>query len=200
MVRDPVTDEHYGVAGQPPPAAGGQVGELDGLDLRPAQYGPDASPRYFPGETGEGGAAAAGRPCVGELVAPIRALSRGVDGQGIRVVGQDCPAGPDPLALVTLQLAAAQPIAALEAAEAPLAAGAVVRQPPASAPGTGLGTPSDERARRRQPGKGLLGLARHEPAIHSAGNDPPPAHSGCAAEQPAGGPPAPCSASLPSEG
>src|SRR5215204_2280111 len=65
------------------------------------------------------------------LVGPIRVLSAGVDGQGVQVVGQDRPAGPDSLALVTLQPAAAQVVAALEVADAALAAGAVAGQPPA---------------------------------------------------------------------
>src|SRR5829696_6557728 len=76
------------------------------------------------------------------LVGPIRGLSAGVDGQGVQVVGQDRPAGPDSLALVTLQPAAAQVVAALEVADAALAAGAVAGQPPAGAAvqlGRGLG-------------------------------------------------------------
>jgi hypothetical protein len=38
----------------------------------------------------------------------------GVDGEGVQVVGQDRPVGPDPLPLVALQPAAPQPVAALE--------------------------------------------------------------------------------------
>src|SRR5919106_4324296 len=59
----------------------------------------------------------------------------GVDGEGVEVVGQDRPAGPDPLALVASQAAAAQPIAAFEVADAALAAGAVAGQAPAGAAG-----------------------------------------------------------------
>src|SRR5215204_2446811 len=99
------------------------------------------------------------------LVGPIRVLLAGVDGQGVQVVGQDRPAGPDSLALVTLQPAAAQVVAALEVADAALAAGAVAGQPPAGAAGAGLGPSRDERPGGCQPGQGLGGGAWHEAAI-----------------------------------
>jgi hypothetical protein len=99
------------------------------------------------------------------LVGPIRVLSAGVDGQGVQVVGQDRPAGPDSLALVTPQAAAAQVVAALEVADAALAAGAVAGQPPAGAAGAGLGPSRDERPGGCQPGQGLGGGAWHEAAI-----------------------------------
>jgi len=51
--------------------------------------------------------------------------SGGLHGEGVQVVGQDRPAGPDPLAFVASQPAASQPIAALEVADAALTAGAV---------------------------------------------------------------------------
>src|SRR5512132_1308548 len=88
-----------------------------------------------------------------------------MDGEGVQVVGQDRPAGPDPLALVTLEAAASQPVAALELADTALAAGAVASQAPAGASGALLGAPRDERARGRQPGQGLGGRAGHKPAV-----------------------------------
>src|SRR5215216_6701595 len=99
------------------------------------------------------------------LVGPIRVLSAGVDGQGVQVIGQDRPAGPDPLALVALEAAAAQVVAALEMADAALAAGAVAGQPPAGAAGAGLGPSRDERPGGCQRGQGLGGRAWHEAAI-----------------------------------
>jgi hypothetical protein len=39
--------------------------------------------------------------------------SGGLDGEGVEVVGQDRPAGPDPLALVALEATAPQPIVTL---------------------------------------------------------------------------------------
>jgi hypothetical protein len=88
-----------------------------------------------------------------------------VDGQGVQVVSQDRPAGPDPLALVALQAAAPQPVAAFEVADAPLAAGSVAGQPLAGASGTGLGASGDERRRGCKPSQGLLGRARDEAAV-----------------------------------
>ena len=67
--------------------------------------------------------------------------SGGLDGEGVQVVGQDRPASPDPLALVTPEAAAAQPIAPLEVADAALTAGAVAGQAPAGAARARLGTP-----------------------------------------------------------
>src|SRR5215203_3719892 len=115
------------------------------------------------------------------LVGPIRVLSAGVDGQGVQVVGQDRPAGPDSLALVTLQPAAAQVVAALEVADAALAAGAVAGQPPAGAAGAGLGPSRDERPGGCQPGQGLGGGAWHEAAIQGDLAWPRPRRSSSAA-------------------
>src|SRR5919201_2275583 len=119
----------------------------------------------FPGLMGAGEAAArlAGRTVWAGATDP--GLSGALDGEGVQVVGQDRPAGPDPLALVTLEAAAPQVVAALEVADAALAAGAVASQPPAGAPGARLGPPGDERPRGRQPGQGLLGRAGHEAAV-----------------------------------
>src|SRR4029450_6116243 len=91
----------------------------------------------FPGLMGGGEAAREAGGMRWWLVGPIRGLSAGGDGQGVQVGGQDRPAGPDPLALITLQPAAAQVVAALEVADAALAAGAVAGQPPAGAAGGG---------------------------------------------------------------
>src|SRR5215211_9531132 len=91
--------------------------------------------------------------------------SGGVNGEGVQVVGQDRPAGPDPLALVAPQAATPQPIATFEVADAALAAGAVAGQPPAGAPRARLGPPGDERARRCQPSQGLGGRAGQEPTV-----------------------------------
>src|SRR5919106_4583042 len=89
----------------------------------------------------------------------------GVDGEGVEVVGQDRPAGPDPLALVAPQAAAAQPIAALEVADAALAAGAVASQAPAGAAGARLGPTGDEDPGGREPSQGLGGRPGREAAV-----------------------------------
>ncbi len=47
-----------------------------------------------------------------------------MDGEGVEVVGQDRPAGPNPLSLVAFEAAAPQPAAAFEVAAAALGAGA----------------------------------------------------------------------------
>src|SRR5919201_6389580 len=119
----------------------------------------------FPGLMGAGEAAArlAGRTVWAGATDP--GLSGALDGEGVQVVGQDRPAGPDPLALVTLEAAAPQVVAALEVADAALAAGPVAGQPLAGASGAGLGPPGDERPRRCQACQGLLGRTRHEAAI-----------------------------------
>src|SRR5829696_9774888 len=80
------------------------------------------------------------------------ARSGAVDGEGVEVVGQDRPAGPDPLALVASQAAAPQPIAAFEVADPPLTAGAVAGQAPAGTPGTRLGPARDEHPGGCDPG------------------------------------------------
>jgi hypothetical protein len=91
--------------------------------------------------------------------------SSGVDGEGVEVVGQDRPAGPDPLALVALEAAPPQPVAALEVADAALAAGAVAGEAPAGAPGARLGPARDERPGGCDPGQGLDGRPRHKAAV-----------------------------------
>src|SRR5919106_3353344 len=89
----------------------------------------------------------------------------GVDGEGVEVVGQDRPAGPDPLALVASQAAAPQPIAALEVADPALAAGAVAGQALAGAAGARLGPPGDERPGGCERGQGLGGRPGHKAAV-----------------------------------
>src|SRR4029450_6787735 len=74
-------------------------------------------------------------------------------------------AGPDPLALVASEAAAAQVVAAFAVADPALAAGAVADQPSAGAPGAGLGPSRDERPGGCQPGQGLGGRAGHEAAV-----------------------------------
>src|ERR671910_1599535 len=88
-----------------------------------------------------------------------------MDGEGVEVVGQDRPAGPDPLALVAPEAAASQPIAALEVADPPLTPGAVAGQALAGASGARLGTSRDEGPGGCEPGQGLLGRAGHEAAV-----------------------------------
>src|SRR5918995_3697585 len=88
-----------------------------------------------------------------------------MDGEGVEVVGQDRPAGPDPLALVAPEPATAQPIAALEVADPPLTPGAVAGQALAGASGARLGTSRDEGPGGCEPGQGLLGRAGHEAAV-----------------------------------
>jgi hypothetical protein len=85
--------------------------------------------------------------------------------EGVQVGGQDRPAGPDPLALVTSQAAAPQPIAAFEVADPPLTAGAVAGQAPAGAPRARLGPTRDERSGGCQPGQGLGGRPGDKPAV-----------------------------------
>src|SRR6188472_606857 len=74
-------------------------------------------------------------------------VSGGADGERVEVVGEDAPAGRDLLAVMPLQAAAAQPVAALEVADAALAAGAVPGLALAGASGSGLVAARDEHAR-----------------------------------------------------
>jgi hypothetical protein len=109
-----------------------------------------------------------GRPFaerVGALVGAVGSVSAGPDGERVKVVGQDRPFGPDPLAVVALGAAAAHAVAALEVADAALGAGAVALQSALGAPGAGLLAAGDEHSLRGQVGEAAVGRAGHEAAI-----------------------------------
>src|SRR5438270_9043045 len=80
-------------------------------------------------------------------------LSTGSDGERVEVVGEDRPAGPGSHPVVALQARAAQAVAALEVADAPLDTGAVARPTLASPARAGLVTPRELALRIGQGGK-----------------------------------------------
>src|SRR4051794_32084356 len=92
-------------------------------------------------------------------------VSGGVDGERVEVVGKDRPAGPDPLAGVALQAAAAQPVAPFEVADAPFGAGAIARQSLAGAPRAGLVAAGHEYPLRSERGELVLGHLRPEGTV-----------------------------------
>lgn len=92
-------------------------------------------------------------------------VSDAPDGEGVKVVCEDCPSGPGLHPRVALQSAAAQPVAALEVADATLRARAVTPQAPLGPPRTGLLAASDEGALGLEVQKRPAGGIGLEPAI-----------------------------------
>src|ERR1700740_1656176 len=84
------------------------------------------------------------------LVELVGSVSSASDGEGVSVVGQDRPTGPDLPAGVALETAAVQAVAAFEVADPALGACAVARQSALSTPAAGLLAPGDEHALRRE--------------------------------------------------
>src|SRR3954454_13455356 len=89
-----------------------------------------------------------------------RSVSEGPDGERVGVVGQDRPFSPDLLALVALEPAAVQRIAALEVADSSLGAGAVAPQPASAASRFGLLAARDETRGRAPAARAFGWLAR----------------------------------------
>src|SRR5438128_10669043 len=100
-------------------------------------------------------------------------VSAGPDGVGVKVVGEDRPARPGPLALFALQTAAAQSVATLEVADAALGAGAVALHAALGAFRAGLLAPGDEHPFGRERGQAVAGRARLKAAVEGylAGGD-----------------------------
>src|SRR4051812_40146339 len=94
-----------------------------------------------------------------------RSVSAGPDGERVGVVGQDRPFSPDLLALVALEPAAVQGIAALEVADSSLGAGSVAPQAASAASRLGLLAARDEHAVGRQRLERLVGWAGHEATV-----------------------------------
>src|ERR1041384_5434860 len=94
-----------------------------------------------------------------------RSVSVGPDGERVGVVGQDRPFSPDLLALVTLEPAAVQPVAALEVADPALGAGPVAPQAPAGAREAGVLAAGDEHALWLERGQCVVGRAGHEATV-----------------------------------
>src|SRR3954468_5451205 len=90
-----------------------------------------------------------GRPrldrVAGRGIPAARMLSGGPDGQRVEVVGEDAPGDPGAGTGMALEAAAAEAVAALEVADATLAADAVARQAPVAAPGPRGLAAGDER-------------------------------------------------------
>src|SRR4051794_34814345 len=89
-------------------------------------------------------------------------VSGAVDGERVEVVGEDRPTGPDPLAVVAFEAAAAQAVAAFEVADAALGAGAVAREAFAGAARAGFVSAGDEYAFRTDLGELVAGHHRPE--------------------------------------
>ena len=85
--------------------------------------------------------------------------------RGVEVVGEDRPLSPDPLALVALQPAAVQSVAAFEVTDPALRPGSVARQPALGASGGRLLVASDEH---------VLALSSASAAFVGVGWNPPP--------------------------
>src|SRR5215213_832811 len=94
-----------------------------------------------------------------------RSVSRGPDGERVGVVGQDGPLSPDLLALVALQPAAVDAVAAFEVADPSFGAGSVALQPASGASGPGLLAARDEHAVGFERLERLVGRAGHEAAV-----------------------------------
>src|SRR3954452_1221370 len=102
---------------------------------------------------------------MGALVGAVGSVSAGPDGEGVEVVGEDRPLGPDLLPVVALQTAAVQPVAAFEVADAAFCPGSVSLHPPLGASGAGLLAAGDEQSVGRQAGEAAVGRSGHEAAV-----------------------------------
>src|SRR5665811_160664 len=71
-------------------------------------------------------------------------VSPGSDGEGVSVVGQDAPSGPDLLAFVAFEAGSLQAVAAFEVTDPSLGAGSVALHSSLGAFGSGLLTAGDE--------------------------------------------------------
>jgi len=92
-------------------------------------------------------------------------VSAGPDGERVSVVGEDRPCGPDLLALVALEAAAVQTVAAFEVADPSFGAGSVALQTALGASGAGLLAARDEHPFGRKVAECLGGRADVEASI-----------------------------------
>src|SRR5215213_7044295 len=105
---------------------------------------------------------------VGGPAGIVSGVSDGVVGVGVEVVGQRAPADPRPGARVALEAAAFEAVAALEVADAALAAGAVAGQPIArslAGAGGGAALAGDEQPLGRERLERLAGGVDGEAAV-----------------------------------
>jgi len=93
-------------------------------------------------ETNRPGVSSRGRFVVSEAQIELGfGVSSGSDGEGVSVVGEDRPSGPDLAALVALQPRSVHAVAAFEVTDPAFAAGSAAQQPSLGSPAAGfLGT------------------------------------------------------------
>ena len=94
-------------------------------------------------------------------------VSPGPDGEGVSVVGQEGPSGPDLAAFVSLEPGSVHAVAAFEVTDPAFGAGSVALQPPLGASAAGLLAAGDEHPVRGQVVllEGLAGRAGVEGAV-----------------------------------
>src|SRR5664279_3257951 len=92
-------------------------------------------------------------------------VSPGSDGEGVGVVGEDAPAGPDLLAFVALEAGSVQAVAAFEVTDPSLGARSVALHSSLGAFGAGLLAARDEHPVRREVFERLAGRADVEAAV-----------------------------------
>ena len=109
-------------------------------------------------------------------------VSLGSDGEGVSVVGQDRPSGPDLAAFVAFESASVQAVAAFEVTYSAFGAGSVTLQPALGASAAGLLAAGDEHPVWIQVVvfERLAGRARVEPAVQGdlSWPDPEPGQLG----------------------
>src|SRR5215216_615686 len=107
-------------------------------------------------------------------------VSAGPGGERVGVVGEDRPLGPDLLALVALQPAAIDALAAFEVADRSFGAGSVAPQPASGASGLGFLAARDEHPLGFERLERVVGRAGHEAAVERdlARPDPKPLELG----------------------
>ena len=102
---------------------------------------------------------------IGALVGGSFSFSAGSDGEGVEVVGEDRPAGPDLLALVAFEAAAAEAVAAFEVTDPAFAACSVALQAPLGTSGAWLLAAGDEQPLELEAAERLPGRAGLEAAV-----------------------------------
>src|SRR6185437_4544830 len=92
-------------------------------------------------------------------------VSPGPDGEGVEVVGQDRPSGPDPQSVISLQSGAPQSVSAFEMTDPALDPGAVAGSAFAGASAAGFVAAGDVDLVAAQVGERFAGQARLKAAI-----------------------------------
>src|SRR6476646_3715402 len=112
------------------------------------------------------------------LIELVGSVSPASDGEGVGVVAQDRPSGPDLPAFVSLEPGSVHTVAAFEVTDPALGAGSVARQPSLGAPAAGLLAAGDEHPLGGEAVivERLAGRAQVEAAVerYLAGSDPEP--------------------------